>query len=75
MISFYNIKMSEKTVKFGNVIVHKKEFYASKKAIALNLVHLENLNIMTKVLSIVLVTEKIISLDLYILFYVKWVDT
>ena len=63
--------MSEKTVKFGNVIVHKKEFYASEKAIALNLVHLENLNIMTKVLSVVLVTEKIISLDLYILFYVK----
>ena len=30
--------MSEKTLKFGNVIVNKKEFHASKQAIALSLV-------------------------------------
>ena len=30
--------MSEKTSKFGNIIVNKKEFHASKHAIALNLV-------------------------------------
>ena len=30
--------MSEKTLKFGNVEVNKKEFHASKKPIALNLV-------------------------------------
>ena len=29
--------MSEKTLKFDNVIVNKKEFHASKQAIALNL--------------------------------------
>ena len=30
--------MSEQTLKFGNAVVNKKEFYASKQAIALNLV-------------------------------------
>ena len=34
----YNMKMSEKTLKLGNIIVHKKEFHASKHAIALNFV-------------------------------------
>ena len=28
--------MSEKTLKFGDIIVNKKEFHASKQAIALN---------------------------------------
>ena len=26
----YSIKISEKTLKFGNVVVNKKEFHASK---------------------------------------------
>ena len=30
--------MSEKTLKFGNVIIKKNEFHASKNSIALNLV-------------------------------------
>ena len=30
------MKMSEQTLKFGNVVVNKKEFHASKQAIALN---------------------------------------
>ena len=30
--------MSEETLKFGNVLINKKEFHASKQAIALNLV-------------------------------------
>ena len=54
--------MSEKILKFGNVIVNKKEFYASKKPIPLHLVDMEkivipetNLNIMTKVLNTLLV--------------------
>ena len=34
----YNTKMSEKTLKFGNVIVNKKEFHTSKQAVVLNLV-------------------------------------
>ena len=31
--------MSEQTVKFGNTVVNKKEFHASKQAITLNLVN------------------------------------
>ena len=30
--------MSEQTLKFGDIVVNKKEFHASKQAIALNLV-------------------------------------
>ena len=30
--------MSEKTLKFGDAVVNKKEFHASKKPVALNLV-------------------------------------
>ena len=29
----FNIKMSEKTLKFGDAIVNEKEFHASKQAI------------------------------------------
>ena len=35
---FYSIKMSQQTLKFGNIVSNKKEFHASKQAIALNLV-------------------------------------
>ena len=75
--------MSEKILKFGNVIVNKKEFYASKKSIPLHLVDMEkivipetNLNIMTKVLNTLLV---IISLELSIILchmsgYIKYFD-
>ena len=31
--------MSEKTLRFGDIVVNKKEFHASKQAIALNLVN------------------------------------
>ena len=31
--------MSEQTLKFGDIVVNKKEFHASKQAIALNLVN------------------------------------
>lgn len=31
--------MNEQTLKFGNIVVNKREFNASKKAIALNLVN------------------------------------
>ena len=30
--------MSEQTLKFGDIVINKKEFYAFKQAIALNLV-------------------------------------
>ena len=35
--------MSEKTLKFGNVIANKKEFHASKQAITLNLVETDKI--------------------------------
>ena len=38
IISFYSKKMSEQTLKFGDIVVNKKEFRASKQAIALTLV-------------------------------------
>ena len=34
--------MSEKTLKFGDVVIIKKEFHTSKKPIALNLVDIDN---------------------------------
>ena len=36
-IYFLHIKMSEQTLKFGDIMVNKKDFHASKQAIALNL--------------------------------------
>ena len=35
--------MSEKTLRFGNVVVNKKEFHASEKPIALNVVDLDKI--------------------------------
>ena len=73
--------MSRKTLKFDNIVVNKKEFYVSKQQIDLNLVDinkiviLTNLSIAMMVSNILLATKKIISLDLYVLFYLKWVDT
>ena len=31
--------MSEQTLRFGDIVVNKKEFHASKRAIALNLIN------------------------------------
>ena len=36
---FYSTKMSEETLKFGDIVVNKKEFHVSTHAIALNLVN------------------------------------
>ena len=38
-INFYRMKMSEQALIFGETVVNKKEFHASKQAIALNLVN------------------------------------
>ena len=52
--------MSEQTLKFGDIVVNKKVFHASKQAIALNSVKtgkysfLINLNIVMMVLNILL---------------------
>ena len=51
--------MSEKTLKFNNAILNKKKCHRSKEPIDLLSVDLDqivNLNIMTKALSILLVT-------------------
>ena len=40
--------MSDKTLKFGNVIVNKDEFHASEKPIALNLVDIDKIVISGK---------------------------
>ena len=48
--------MSEQTLKFDHIVVNKKYFYASKEAIALDLVESKhNLNTMKTVLSILLI--------------------
>ena len=65
----YSIEMSERTLKFNDVKVNKKEFHASKQRIALNLVIInkivvsDKLRIVIKVLNVLLVTHK------------RWVDT
>ena len=59
--------MSEKTLKFNNIRLNKKEFHKSKEPIDL----MSNLNIITKALSILLVTKKVKLLNHYVLFYLK----
>ena len=70
--------MSGKTLKFDNVKVNKKEFHTWKQPIALDLVNVNQillsdkyLNITIQVLNILLATKMIISLDRYVLFYLK----
>ena len=65
-IYFYSIEVSEQTLKFGNVVINKKEFHASKQA---------NLSIEIKALNILLTTKMITLLDRYVLFCLKIVDT
>ena len=62
--------MSEITLKFDNIRVNKKEFYKSKQPFDLMSVNVD-LNIVTKVISILLVTKKIKLLNHYVLFYLK----
>ena len=70
--------MSEKTLKFDNVRVNKKEFHKSKQPMDLKSVnvdqiaeYLANLSIVTKALNILLVTKKMKLLNFDILFYLK----
>ena len=44
----YIIKISEKTLKFDNVVVNEKEFHASKKPIALYFVDIDKIVISDK---------------------------
>ena len=43
-----SIKTSEKAVKFGNVVINKKEFHVSIKPIALNFVDIEKIVVSDK---------------------------
>ena len=40
--------MSEQTLKFGDIVFNKKEFHASKQAIALNLVNTNKIVVFDK---------------------------
>ena len=69
--------MSEKTLKFGNIRLNKKEFHKSQQPIDLKSVNLDqilyltNLSIVTKVLNVLLVTKKMKLLNRYVLSYLK----
>ena len=69
--------MSEKTLKFNNIRLNKKEFHKSKEPIDLmsvivdQIVVSDNLIIITMVLNILLVTKKVKLLNHYVLFYLK----
>ena len=72
------IRMSEKALKFDNIVVNKKEFHKSKQPIDLNLVKVDQILISDKfkhilmlVLNILLATKKIILLNGYVLSYLK----
>ena len=74
---FLNIKMSEKTLKFKDIIHNKKEFHKSKKPIDLFSVNVDQIDVSDKFkhekmfLSILLVTKKVKLLNHYALFYLK----
>ena len=69
--------MSKKALQFNYIILNKKEFHKSKEPIDLlsanldQIVKLINLNIITKSLSILLVTIKVKLLYHHPLFYLK----
>ena len=72
--------MSEKTLKFDNIRVNKKEFHKSKQLI--DLVNVDQLVVSDTfkqsdgmVLNILLVTKKLKLLNRYVLSYLKLVDT
>ena len=65
--------MSEKTLKFYNIWVNKKNFHKSKQPIDLMSVIVDQIVVSDKfkVLSILLVTKKVKWLIHYVLFYLK----
>ena len=72
--------MSEKTLKFDNIRVSKKEFHKSKQPINLDLENVDqkvvsNLSISMVVLNILLDTKKVKLLNRYVLSYLKRLDS
>ena len=69
--------MSEKTLKFDNIVVNKKEFHKSKQPINLELVNVDQIvlsdkfNIVMMALNILLVIKKMILLNHYVLSSLK----
>ena len=68
--------MSEKTLKFDNIRVNKKEFHKSKQPINLDLVNVDQIVVSDKyivmmVLNVLLVAEKVSLLNRYVLPYLK----
>ena len=65
--------MSEKTLKFNNIRLNKKEFHKSKQSIDLKSVNVDEIVAsdkfkLTKALNILLFTKKVKLLNRYILF-------
>ena len=69
--------MSEKTLKFDNIRLNKKEFHKSKQPVNLDLINVDQIDISDKfkhsdeVLNILLVTRKVKLLNRYALSYLK----
>ena len=69
--------MSEKTLKFNNISLNKKEFHKSEEPIDLMSVNVDQIVVPEKFkhnnegLSILLVTKKVELLNHYVLFYLK----
>ena len=69
--------MSEKTLKFDNIEINKKEFHKSKQPIDLHLVHINKIVISGKfkhsdeISNILLSIKKMILLNRYVLSYIK----
>ena len=73
--------MGEKTLKFDNIRVNKKEFHKSKQPISLDLINIDQIvvsdkfNIVMLVSSILLVAKRVRLLNRYILSYLKKMHT
>ena len=66
--------MIKKALKFENIELNKNEFHASKQPITLDLVNINQMFISDKFeqfLNILLVTKKMILLNLYVLYCLK----
>ena len=73
--------MSEKTLKFNNIKINKKEFHKSKQAIDLDSVTTDKIVVSDKfkhseeVANTLLVMKKMKLSNHYVLFYLKWMVT
>ena len=54
--------MSEQILKFGDIVVNKKEFHASKQAIALNLVNTNTIVVYDKFNTVMMVLNVFLTI-------------